>query len=117
MDIHKEAENKIAQLQMLEQNIQNFLMQKQTFQSQLMEVDNASEEIEKAQGKTYKIIGSIMIAEDKESLKKDLDSKKEFLSLKIKAVEKQENQLKEKAAKLQSEVLEHLKDKEHGENA
>ena len=41
-------ENKIAQLQMIEQNIQNVLMQKQTFQSQLIEVENALEEIEKS---------------------------------------------------------------------
>ncbi|MBI2148163.1 prefoldin subunit beta [Candidatus Woesearchaeota archaeon] len=112
MEVNKDTENKIAQLQMLEQNIQNFLMQKQNFQTQLIEVDNAIEEIEKAKGKTYKIIGSIMVASDKENINKDLHGKKEILELRIKNIEKQENQLKEKAANLQSDVLKQMKKKE-----
>ena len=109
MESNKETENNIAQLQMLEQNIQNFLVQKQTFQTQLIEVDNALEELEKTKGKTYKIVGNIMISAEKEDLKKDLDSKKEILNLRIKNIEKQENQLKDKATILQSEVLNQIK--------
>ena len=112
MEVNKETENKIAQLQMLEQNIQNFLMQKQTFQTQLIEVDNALEEINKTTEKTYKIVGNIMISVDKEILKKELTEKKEVLDLRIKTIEKQENQLKEKASNLQSEVLKQIKEKE-----
>lgn len=109
---NKETENKIAQLQILEQNIQNFLMQKQTFQSQLMELDSALEELENSNGRAYKIVGSIMIAKDKESIKKDLQGKREVIDLRVGSIEKQENQLKEKASKLQSEVLGQLKSKE-----
>lgn len=112
MEANKETEAKITQLQILEQNIQNFLMQKQTFQSQLIEVDNALEELDKTQGKTYKIVGAIMISAKKEDLKKDLQGKKEALDLRIKSIEKQENQLKDKAAKLQSEVLNKINSKE-----
>ena len=108
----KETQNKIAQLQMLEQNIQNFSMQKQTMQTQLIEVDNALEELEKSKGNVYKIIGTVMIASEKENLKKDLDSKKEIILIKTKSIEKQENQLREKAAKLQEEVLKEIKVKE-----
>ena len=109
---NKETENKIAQLQILEQNIQNSLMQKQTFQSQLIELDSALDELEGSNGKTYKIVGALMIAKDKESIKKDLHGKREIMNLRINSIEKQENQLKEKASKLQSEVLGQLKDKE-----
>lgn len=112
MDTNKDTESKIAQLQMLEQNIQGFLVQKQTFQTQLIEVDNALEELDKSKGKTYKIIGNVMISAEKEDLKKDLDNKKEVLNLRIKNIEKQENQLKEKASNLQSEVLKQIKGKE-----
>jgi|SRR3989338_7267689 len=108
---NKETENKIAQLQMLEQNIQNLLMQKQTFQTQIIEIDTALEELNKSKGSAYKIIGAIMVSTDKDSLKKDLDSKKEIVTLKIKSLEKQENQLREKAAKLQEEVLSQIKNK------
>ena len=112
MTTQKETENKITQLQMLEQNIQNFLLQKQTFQTQLIEVDNALEEIEKAKGNAYRIVGPIMVSSSKEELKKDLESKKEILDLRIKSIEKQENQLKDKASKIQSEVLNQIKIKE-----
>lgn len=107
---NKETENKIAQLQMLEQNIQNISLQKQNFQSQVIEMDTALSEIEGAKGQVYKIIGAVMVASDKKNLKKELEDKKEVFSLRIKAVEKQENQLKEKAETLQKEVLEQLKE-------
>ena len=112
MEVNKETESKIAQLQMLEQNIQNFLMQKQTFQTQLIEVDNALEELDKTTGNTYKIVGGIMIATDEETLNMELQGRKEVLGLRIKNIEKQENQLKEKASNLQSEVLKQIKNKE-----
>jgi len=109
---NKETENKIAKLQALEQNIQNILAQKQTFQSNIVEIDNALDEVSNAKDKIYKIVGNIMIISDKDSIKTDLTSKKEIVSLRIKSIEKQENNLKEKASSLQSEVLETLKSKE-----
>jgi len=45
MDVSKETEKDIAQLQLIEQNLQNFLVQKQTFQTQLLEIDNALKEL------------------------------------------------------------------------
>ncbi len=112
METQKETENNIAQLQLLEQNIQNFLIQKQSFQTQIIEIDNALEEIKKTKGQTYRIVGAIMVSSEKEEIKEDLQNKKEIVGLRIKAIEKQENQLKEKASKLQSEVLKTMKPKE-----
>ena len=112
MENSKETENKISQLQMLEQNVQNILIQKQTFQSQMIEIDNALEELEKTKGNSYKIVGAVMISASKDDLKKDLDSKKEIVNLRINSIEKQENQLKDRASKLQSEVLEEIKEKD-----
>ena len=53
----QETEKKIAQLQVLEQNLQNFLLQKQAFQTQLVEIDNALEEVGKNNSALYRIIG------------------------------------------------------------
>ncbi len=108
MSIDEETQKKIGQLQLLEQNLQTFLMQRQSFQSQLIEVESALDEI----GKTdtaYKIVGNIMVAVKKEDLKKDLESKKEMLALKIKTLEKQEEKIKEKASQTQKEVMEKMK--------
>ena len=109
MPKNKETENKMQQLQVLEQNIQNVSMQKQQFQSQLIELDSSLSEVEMAKGKTYKVIGAIMIESNKENIKKDLKDRREVVNLRIKTIEKQEDNLKEKAQSLQKEVLEGLK--------
>ena len=110
--INKEAEQKIAQLQLIEQNLQNFMLQKQNFHAQLLEVENALTELKTLKEKPYKIVGSIMISTDKGKLEKDLSSKKEIINLRIKNIDKQEQQLKEKANEIQSEVMEELKKNE-----
>ncbi len=104
----KDSKEKIAQLQLLEQNIQTFLMQKQQFQMQLNEVTSALENI-KGSEKTYKIIANVMIDAKKDDLEKELDQKKEMLELRIKSLEKQEESIKEKSQKLQKEVLGEMK--------
>ncbi len=108
MEVSKETEQKIGQLQMFEQSLQNFLGQKQQFQVQLVEVDSALNELESTE-KAYKIVGNIMVESDKTELKADLQSKKEMLELRIKTMEKQESQVREKASQLQSEILKKIK--------
>ena len=107
-DVSKETEQKISQLQLIEQNLQNFLVQKQQFQIQLMEIDSALSELEKVE-RAYKIVGNIMIDSKKEDLKKDLDRRKDMFNMKLKNLEKQEERIKEKAKKLQEEVLSEFK--------
>ena len=107
-EISKETEQKIAQLQMHEQSLQNILLQKQQFQSQSIEIESALKELETTK-EAYKIVGNIMVASKKEDLKKDLESKKETVNLRIKTLEKQENQIKEKAKKLQEDISKNIK--------
>lgn len=109
-DVPKETEESINQLQLLEQSLQTFLVQKQQFQTQLVEVESALKELETSK-ESYKIVGNIMVQADKGDLKKELESKKEMLNIRIKTLEKQENQIKEKSTKLQSEVVEKMKEK------
>ena len=105
----KDQEKKIQELQLIEHNLSNLSMQQQTFMSRLMENENALKEINETKKQAYKIIGSIMIAAEKEELKKDLDSEKEILDLRIKSIEKQENRLKERTQELQKEIMKELK--------
>lgn len=109
-DIPEETQQKISQLQLFEQSLQNVLIQKQQFQSQLVEIESALKEIGTAK-EVYKIVGNIMVDSKKDDLKKDLTSKKEIIELRIKTLEKQEKSIKEKATKMQSEVLEKIKKK------
>ena len=107
-EVSKDSEKKINQLQMLEQSMQNLLMQKQQFQLQQVEIESALKELEKV-NEAYKIVGNIMVLSEKSDLKSDLNSKKEIMELRVKTFEKQENQLREKASKLQEEVLKEMK--------
>ena len=108
MEVSKETEQKISQLQMFEQSLQNFLGQKQQFQIQLVEIESALNELESTD-KAYKIVGNIMVETDKNELKADLQSRKEMHELRIKTMEKQEAQVREKASNLQSEILKKIK--------
>jgi prefoldin beta subunit len=103
-EIPKETQEKIKQLQMLEQALQQLLMQKQTFQLQLMEVESALKELQ-GNDEAYKIIGNIMVLTKKESLENELQEKKETIGLRIAALEKQEAKTREKASSLQKDVL------------
>lgn len=111
MKMPKEVEQDVAQLQIIEQNLNNFVLQKQTFQAQLMEVESALKEIEVVDS-AYKIVGTIMINVKSKDLKKELAEKQEMLDLRVKNLEKQENKLKDKAQEIQERVLKQMKDKD-----
>ena len=106
-DVSKETEKKINQLQIMEQSLQNLSMQKQQFQLQQVEIESALKELENV-NEAYKIVGNIMVLSKKDDLKGDLNSKKEILDLRIKNLEKQENQYRDKATKLRDQVLKEM---------
>ena len=108
MDISKETQESISKLQLIEQNVQTLLMQKQQFQGQLFELESALKELEKTD-EAYKIVGNVMIKTDKTALKAELSSKKEIIDLRLKNIDKQEKQMKDKAEALQKEVMSKLK--------
>ncbi|MBR9699473.1 prefoldin subunit beta [Candidatus Woesearchaeota archaeon] len=105
----KEAEEKISQLQLYEQSLQNLLMQKQQFQGQLIEIESALKELEKS-SESYKIVGNVMVKAKKDDVIKDLDEKKSALDMRLKSLEKQEESIKKKAESLRSEVMDKIKD-------
>ena len=108
----EDTEQKIEQLNLFDQNLQNLLAQKQNFHAQLLEIENALEELSKSKDKVYKIVGSIMVLSEKKDIEKDLNSKKEIIELRIKNLDKQESKFKERVNEVQQEVLKELKNKE-----
>ena len=105
----KETEEQIKELQILEQNLQAVLMQKQAFQSEISEVENAIEQLADTKEEVYKIVGNIMIKSSKESLSKDLNSKKEIVALRLKSLDAQEKSLSEHTEELRKKVLSKIK--------
>ena len=103
--------SKIAQLQLLQQNLQNLLLQKQQLQNKSLEVESALHEI-KTSEKCYKILGHIMVAAPKDALSKELNEKKEINNLRLKNCLSQEEKLKKSIEDTQEEALKEMKDHE-----
>lgn len=104
-------DEKVRELQMIEQSLQMLVMQKQQMQSGLMEIESALKEMQTSD-KVYKIIGNIMVLADKAKLNEELEEKKKFSEVRIKSLEKQEEKIKEKASAIQKEVLEEINKEE-----
>ena len=107
--VSQETAKKIQELQLIEQNFQNFLLQKQAFQLELNETALALEELKSSDKDVYKIIGQVMMKTTKEDLEKDLKGKKEILELRFKNLEKQEGVLKERLEKLRAEIMREIR--------
>ena len=108
-ELPEKAKEKIAELQMLQQRLTLFNSQRQQFQIQLAEVENALGELGKAKAPVYKMVGELLVEKQIDDLKKELADKKEELDLRVKTLEKQESKIKESALALQKEVQAALK--------
>jgi prefoldin beta subunit len=109
MEIDKETQQKIQELQSYEQTLQALLMQKQTFQIEINETENALSEIIKTKDDVFKIVGNIMIKTNKESVEKELKEKQNLLSLRLKSIDKQETELTKELESLKDEVMKKIK--------
>ncbi len=107
--ITKDLQEKIQQLQMLEQTLQQLLMQKQAFQFELNETESALLEVKKAKEDVFKMIGQVMLKAKKEDVEKELSQRKDILDLRVKSIEKQEKSLREDSEKLRAEVMKNMK--------
>ena len=109
MELSKETQEKFQELQILEQNLQSLLLQKQAFQAELNETDNALEEVSKTKDDVYKIVGQVMLKSKKQDIEKELEDKKNILSLRLKSIEKQEHPFRERLEKLRAEITKEIK--------
>ncbi len=101
----KDTETQIKELQMLEQTLQNILMQKQAFQLELSETENALEELSKNNNEVFKISGNIMIKSSKENILKDLNQKRDLMALRLKSLDTQEKSFSATAENIRKKVL------------
>jgi prefoldin beta subunit len=109
MEIDSKTKEKIQELQIYEHNLQNILMQKQAFQLELSETENALSEISETKDEIFKMVGQVMIKADKEKVKKELTKKQELLSLRLKSIEKQELEISRQLEELRDDVMKKIK--------
>lgn len=101
----EDKNRKMQEMQMVEQNLQNLVMQKQAFQFELSETEAALKEVENSEDDVFKVIGQLMIKSDKKRIEKELSDKKRVLELRVDAFDKQEKVLNEKFEKAREEFI------------
>lgn len=100
----------VAQFQILQQQLQSVLMQKETMSINKMEIDRALEELEKTSEKTaYKITGNVMVSKPVSELKKDLKNTKEAVDIRMKGLEKTEKRLMQQLKDIQVKLQKFIK--------
>lgn len=106
----EDANTLVARFQITQQQLQNILLQKETLNINKMELERAAEELEKTSDKTaYKITGNIMVSKPVEELKKDLESTKEAIEIRIKSLEKTEKRFSDQLKDLQEKLKKIIK--------
>jgi len=98
-------QQKIQEMQILEQTLQNILLQKQAFEMELAETNAALKEIEKSGDEVYKVIGQLMIKKKKKEVEEELKDKEKILGVRLKNLDKQEKDLSEKSEKIREELI------------
>jgi len=106
-EMSPKLQNQIAQLQQLQQQLQAILSQKFQIEAQLRETERTMEELEKTPDDhtIYKNVGSLLIkVKDKETIKGELQEEKETLEVRVKTLDRQEKQLRERYQGLQEQL-------------
>jgi prefoldin beta subunit len=94
----------LRKIQESEQTMQGLLQQKQAFANQKSEIDDALKELETADT-AYHIVANIMIKKDTKELSEGLSEQKELIDLRLKAIEKQEEKVREQIRGYQESVM------------
>ena len=102
--MNSKESSSMEELQILEQNLQGLMMQKQVVNLELNEVSNSLEEVKNTSGDVYRVLGQVMIKSTKEKVQKDLDEKLKILELRASSIDKQEKLFMSKAEELKKEV-------------
>ena len=105
-----EAQEKIEELQDLQETAQQVAVQKQQAESQLTETKTALEELEGLDSDTtmYREVGELMIKTEYADAEENLNEKSDSLEIRVETLQKQEQRVREQFEKLQSELQEML---------
>lgn len=100
--VSKELEQKIAEFQSLQAQVNMLAAQKQQVQKQLDEIQDAEEELKKCSGRVFKSAGTLLIQTEKPQAEKTLGERKEMASVRLGALNKQEERIKPKITELRA---------------
>ena len=106
-EIPPQVQKQLAQFQQLQQQLETIMIQRQQMELRIREIELANQELEKASDDTpvYKSIGSILVmAKNRDGVKEELSSEKETADIRLKALNRQEDSLKQRIQPLAQQL-------------
>lgn len=105
-----QVQERLQRLQQLQNTMQQLLAQKQRIEMEMMESEKALEVLAEVPGdaKVYKSVGAVLVEKDKDKVIKELEERKEFLEMRAKVLQKQEDKTKERMSGLQETLQKEL---------
>jgi len=104
------VQERLLRFQQLQQTLQSVLTQKQQLELELLEVDQALGELEKASDDAviYKSVGSLLVRSEKARVSTELKERKELANMRISVLGKQEERLRSQVKELQTRLQKDL---------
>ena len=107
MKLPPKIQNQLTQFEQVRQQLQMLTTQRIQIESQVRELTNSLEELNKKTKKdvVYKRVGALFVkVDDKDALNDSMTEQKENFDLRMKTLERQEKQLKERYSELQKDI-------------
>ena len=100
------VQQQLVRLQQLQQTLNVLIAEKQKVESELAEINNALEELNKVgdDATVYKAVGAVLIQTTKTKLVEELNERKELADTRLKVLERQESRTKAQLEELQKEL-------------
>ena len=93
----------------MEKQLEVLILQRNQLKLQLTETKNAEEELKHATGEVYKSVGSLVLKTTKEKAENELKEKKELIDVKLNAIHKEEEKLRNALKELQQGLQTQMK--------
>jgi prefoldin beta subunit len=105
MDVPKNVQDKLAQFQNLQSQLQMMSLQRQQLVLGNSDIENAKKELEKmSSGKVYRMVGPLLLESNKDDSLNYLTDESGSASAKIKLLESQEKKLAERLNQMREEL-------------
>jgi prefoldin beta subunit len=105
-----QVQERLLRLQQLQQTLQSVVGQKQQVEMELMEIDQALNELQKLTDDAviYKATGSLLVKSEKTKVTTDLNERKELLNTRVTVLGKQEERLRAQLKDVQTKLQQDL---------
>jgi prefoldin beta subunit len=100
----QKLQEQISQYQELIRQLQIYDAQEQQITFLLNDLEQAEAELKKSSGQVFKAAGNLLIETTKKEAFEDINEKKDVYQTRIKAIKKQQEQLKQKIESLKKEI-------------